>query len=52
MKIKISQVQSLMTKAHKVGYEPILTVNGEYVDIDYMDKKKTERAKVIENGQF
>lgn len=52
MKIKISQVQSLMLKAHKAGYEPILTINAELYQIDYMDKPKTERERVYESGRF
>ena len=51
-RIKISQVKKLMTEAHKLGYEPILTINGELYQIDYRDKIKTERDEVKERGQF
>ena len=50
-RIKISQVQSLMTQAYKLGYAPILTINGEYYSIDYQDKKITEAEKVRQEGR-
>lgn len=51
-RIKISQVKNLMIDAHKQGYEPILTINGEFYSIDYMDKKPCEADKVRQEGKY
>ena len=51
MRININTVKALMIKAHKEGYDPILTINGEYYSIEYNDKPKTERSKVWAEGR-
>lgn len=52
MRINIKQVQALMTKAHKSGFEPVLTINGEFYSIDYNDKPVTEADKVRQEGRY
>ena len=63
MRIKINQVQGLMIKAFRLGYIPELSINGEYYDIDYMEKlpslykrtpirKNTEVNQVKQNGGY
>lgn len=51
MRININQVKALMTKAHKAGYEPILTINGEFYSIDYNDKPVSEADNVRREGR-
>ena len=51
-RIKISQVKNLMIDAHKQGYEPILTINGEFYSIEYNDKIESEKERVVRHGQY
>ena len=41
-----------MKDAHKNGYEPILTINGEFYSIDYNDKPESESERVKRHGQY
>lgn len=51
MRINIKEVRNLMLKAHKEGYEPILTINGELYQIDYKDKIPCEADRVKREGR-
>lgn len=51
MRININKVKKLMIDAHDIGYEPILTINGEFYSIDYNDKPVTEADKVRLEGR-
>ena len=41
-----------MTEAHRAGYDPILTINGEFYSIEYNDKKPCEADTVRREGRY
>lgn len=47
MRVNISQVKALLSKANQSGYEPLITINGEFYTIDYKNEKQSENAKLI-----
>jgi hypothetical protein len=51
-RITINKVKQLLINAHKSGYEPILTINGEFYSIEYNDKPETEAQRVKLEGRY
>ena len=50
-RINIKEVIKIMKNAHKNGYEPCLTINGQYYSIDYNDKPTSEAQRVRAEGR-